>query len=277
MLIEHAHERSLGGALLWAVRADVVCLDVIVSSTEVSVAGALARRATHVVRPTRVSMVVGASSVVVDPTPVVTSGRPDVPDDLRHLVLNEGCDLVIEHGIARGEYLGLELARIVSSRLEVGVGRFDREMAAVMYAELDARASLATVAAEVRKRRVPGGERHPLMDLCRERWLRVHVVDQPELVGCHSLELIETTMDRPNLLDAHPAMAIDRTQDEAVLVCCTVGIDIDAAVMAADVAHVHNVERILVCSPAPLPASVVAVGTWMSIPPTFIDIPAPWL
>jgi len=282
VLIENATERSLGGALLWAVRADLSSLELIVSSTDLDIARALARKATNFVRPIGVSTVVGARSEQVAPSPVSSSMVPETPPVLADLLAAEHCELVVEHGIARGEYLGLELARIVAVgeadlKLEVGVGRFDREMAAMMYAELDARASLATVAAEVRRRRVRGGERHPLMDLCRERWLRTEVVNHPELVGCDELQLVETTMDRPNLLDAHPAMAIERTGQAATLVCCTVGIDIDAVVMAADVAETNGVSRIVVCSPTTLPLSVQAIGNWMAITPTFVEVAPPWV
>ena len=62
-----------------------------------------------------------------------------------------GLDVVVEHGVLRVEVLGLEVGA-ASSRRELssrsGVGRFDREMSALMYAELPPVEALATVAAE---------------------------------------------------------------------------------------------------------------------------------
>ena len=68
---------------------------------------------------------------------------------------------MVEHGVVTGEIVGLEIARIELSddgdaRLEVGVGRHDREAFAMIHGDLPTAAALAAVVDEVRSHRRAG-------------------------------------------------------------------------------------------------------------------------
>ena len=95
-----------------------------------------------------------------------------------------GADVVVEHGVVTGEVRGLEVCRVVDVdgggvRLEVGVGRHDREAFAIIHGDVPKGAALAGVVAAVvaaRSARAPG---HPLNRLAPERLLRWRIEQEP--------------------------------------------------------------------------------------------------
>ncbi len=82
-------------------------------------------------------------------------------------LLDAGVEVVVEHGVIRGEVRGLEVARVGGRRrrrrpLEVGVGRHDREAFAMVHGDLPDRrgAGVGGATASTRFRR-PDAERTP--------------------------------------------------------------------------------------------------------------------
>jgi hypothetical protein len=153
---------------------------------------------------------------------------------------------VVEGGIVRGEVNGLEVARIVAGQttagvpldapqLEVGVGKADRELTAMVHGGLAPVAQLARVVEIVRGQRRPGADRHPLNQLVPERWLRAVLCRRPDLVGLAALYPAEGARPRPNLSERDVAVAQGETAGgEPVVVACAVGIALDLVPTSAD-------------------------------------------
>jgi len=277
VLIEHATPRSSGGALMWAARAGLDRLDLLVDGS----APTLARLASHIRIPTAVWLVTGTDLVAVRAEPVAPSPAPIAVDTA--VLVDAGLEVVVEAGVIRGEVTGLEVARFAGDDgtvLEVGVGRFDREMAALMYAGLSAEDALARVVAEVRAHRRRGAPLHPLRDMCRERWLRSVVVADPSLVDAVELTAVETTLARENLRDPWPAMAAGRDDDgEPLVVVCTYGVDVDLFPLAADTAarlDPTGQAPLVVVAATPLPEAATAVGGLLDRSVRYVIVPAPW-
>jgi hypothetical protein len=149
-------------------------------------------------------------------------------------------DVVWEHGELLGEVRGLEIARVVNDehgpRLEVGVGRHDREAFAMLHGDLPPEDAIAKVVAAVREQRRPGANPHPLNRLAGERWLRARLVAEPELVGAAALRAVAPVWPRVSVKDVVPAAAIGEDQAGRPLVVVTsTGIDLDLVAEAADV------------------------------------------
>ena len=285
-----AGPRALGGALVWAAAKGVSALHVFVDSD----AGVLARQATRFDRDITVWQIDEAQLAAADPEPVAPEASPSADAQVLARELEvAGLDVVVESGIVRAEVLGLEIARVIegphhsndadlgpasSAHLEAGVGRFDREMSALMHRGEPPMDAVIAAADTVRIHRHRGAPPHPLRDLCRERWIRHSLMAEPGAVGATQLEPIGTTLDRPNLRDPWPALAVGESlAGSPLVVACTVGIDLDALVLAADTRAVMSPDAELVmASPEPLPASVRAVSGWLARPARFVEIAAPW-
>ncbi len=278
VLIDEAGPRSLGGVLAWARRAGADQVELVLSGTDESVAADLARRASQCTRPVTVTTD-DATIVAGAPFPVVLDGPQDV-DSLVETIRVSGCEVILEHGIIRGEWLGLEVCRIEGGALDVGVGKSDREIARLTHASMSASEAIAAVLAQIEGHRRAGAPFHPMRQLCRERWVRHQLLAEPALVGVSELAPIETTVARQNLREDHPALAIGHKVDGApVLVVCTVGADLDVVPLAEDTRRARHPEATMVIvHPAdlPLPGSVVSVGEWYGIEPTVIAVPPPW-
>jgi hypothetical protein len=167
--------------------------------------------------------------------PPVSGDAKPIADMMR----SAGLDVVVEHGVVTGEVAGLEVARVVEdvdgARLEVGVGRHDREAFALLHGDVPPEQALASVADEVRRHRLPGEARHPLGRLVPERWLRSWVLDHPDLVGAATLQPVPLPTPRASVKDVLPAAAAGEAPDGApVVVVCSVGVDLDLVPTAAD-------------------------------------------
>ncbi len=287
VLLDEVTPRSAGGVLLWASRAGAAEVDVLVDEdADGGVLADLARRTGWFGGRTRVWTVAPDRDwhpVEAGPLPDVVPGPAGV-ETLVELLVAHGCEVVTEHGIVRGERLGLEVARIEehdgTHRLETGVGRFDREVGAMVRAELSAADSLGAVLAIVDKARHPGAPPHPVRDLCRERWVRVAIAAEPGLAGLTSIEPVESTVERPNLRDPHPAMALGvRPGGERVVVACTSGVDVDLLPVAEDTRCREAPDApLLVVHPegSPIPGAALAAATWLPHAPEVVAVPAPW-
>lgn len=280
MLVEGASAlRALGGALAWGRQHDVSSLHVVVEDADA--AGFLARRAALFASPTvTVSVAEGTSLRPADPAPLPEQPPLRAADaELAPLIVQAGADPVVEHGVLSGEVLGLEVCRVVDGRLQVGVGKHDREAHLLMHSDRPPVEALADAVRLVREVRTPDeGAPHEMRRLAAERWLRAVVCRRPELVGCDRLEPVPPPVPRGDLRVPAPAPAVG----DDIVVVCSVGIDTDLVPTAADarLAYAPDARLVLVVPAAddhPLtralaaqlrhPAEVLAVSDdWRLLP-----------
>lgn len=235
VLIEGDH--GLGAAMAWARRAGAGELHVVADEE----AGAVARRAAEFRRPITVWTSAGRDLVAAEPRPLEPGlGPPDAPD-LVAMLEAEGLDVVVEGDRLAGEHRGLEVARIVRALddgepiLEIGVGKYDRALTAMMHGELDGRAGIARVVEQLDHIRRPDGPRnHPLATLVPERWLRTTLLADPAVVGCDELVAAPAATPRDRLRPRGVAAASGTRGGEPIVVVCSVGVDLEAVVLAAD-------------------------------------------
>jgi hypothetical protein len=175
---------------------------------------------------------------------VVAEARPEPPaphpaalgriDELRAA----GLDVVVEHGTVRGEIEGLEVAVVAvddqgGARIEVGVGRNDREAFALLHGDLAPASALRQVADTVRRHRRAGAPAHPLNRLAAARWLRARLLAD-RLAGW-SLDPVAAVVPRSGVADDGPAFAYGRDGAGApVVLACSVGVDLELVPAAAD-------------------------------------------
>ena len=142
---------GLGPAIAWALRGGSVALNVVADAPLTVVA----RRAAEFTMPIQVWALSGRE---LQPVPAgAIAGPPSASE--AHLALAAdieaaGADVVVEHGVVTGEVRGLEVCRVVDVdgggvRLEVGVGRHDREAFAIIHGDVPKGAALAGVVAAV--------------------------------------------------------------------------------------------------------------------------------
>jgi hypothetical protein len=238
-------DRALGPALVWADRHGVADLHLVADPGH-DAAGALARQAALFTAPPAVWAIDGRSLVAAGPSPVATRPPVAAPHELVDLLAGTGLEIVVEGGMVRGEVNGLEVARIVygetsagvplgAPQLEVGVGKADRELTAMVHGELAPVDQLRRVVEIVRQHRRPGSSRHPLNQLVPDRWLRAVLCRRPALVGLAALRPAEGARPRLNLTERDVAIAGGESLEGApVVVACSVGIALDLVPTAAD-------------------------------------------
>ena len=238
VLVTGRHERSLGPALMWALRKNAKVLKLFSDES----AGDLARIATHFDFAIEV-FVVDASGVARVAVPKsVENLEVSVADEMfAEFIKSAGAEVVREHGVVAGEVCGLEVCRVVrttgfdESELEIGVGAHDRETFKLLHGRTATIESLRKVIAEVAARRVVGAQVHPLNQLARERMLRHYVCQSPQLVGAKSLQPAQPPTARTNLKDAVPCCAVGvSTSGDKMVVIFSVGVDPDVVAFGAD-------------------------------------------
>jgi hypothetical protein len=247
VLADSAAARALGPALVWADRHQVAELHLVADDADDRGApGVLARQAAYFADPPAVWAVEGTSLVATTPSPLPPRVPAPAPPDLVDLLIDAGVEIVAEGGLVRGEINGLEVARIVhgettagepieAPQLEVGVGKADRELTAMVHSGLPAVAQLGRVVTIVREQRRPDALRHPLNQLVPDRWLRAVLCRAPGLVGLAALRPAEGPRPRPNLSERDVAIAVGEAADgDPVVVACSVGIALDLVPQAAD-------------------------------------------
>lgn len=241
---------GLGAALTWAERAGVGELHLLVDAPADNddVPRTLARRAGELAGGPVVWSVVGRSlSPAAPAAPTDPSGAAQLPPDAAawaRVLIDHGVEPVIEHGVLRGDVLGLEVARLVPDsdaeaaggwRLEVGVGHHDREARRELAPGEDPVDGLRRVADVVRTWRSPDARAHPANTLAPERWLRSVLVDRPHLVGAQALAPLSPPVERTDLRHRSPAPAAGTDEAGAPLVVvCSTGIDVELVPLAAD-------------------------------------------
>lgn len=235
--------RALGAAFALADRAGATSLHVMADAPtpgSPDVVGVLARRAAQFVDGPTVWSIDGRTLSPALPAPRPVPVEPSAAARaLVGLLVDAGVDVTVEHGEIRGEVRGLEIARIVETsegaRVEVGVGRHDREAFTMVHGDLPTDAALRSVIASVEAVRRADAEAHPLRRLAAEGWLRSQVLERPELVGAVELRAAEPPLARDSVKDVAASIAHGIDADGApVVVACSVGIDLDLVPSAAD-------------------------------------------
>ena len=238
------HERSLGPALMWALRNNAKALKLFSSES----AGDLARIATHFDFVIKVFEIDVAGVACVAMPKIVEKIEVSVADEMfAEFIKSAGADVVREHGVISGEVCGLEVCRVVraadsgesdgagESELEIGVGAHDRETFKLLHGRTATIESLRKVIAEVAARRAVGAQVHPLNRLARERMLRHYVCQSPQLVGAKSLQVAQPPIVRTNLKDVVPCCAVGMSLTGAkMVVIFNVGVDPDVVSFGAD-------------------------------------------
>jgi hypothetical protein len=246
VLADDAPERTLGPALVWADRERVDDLHILVDGP--GDGAATVARQSGLFAPPAPQVWTVAGTALAPATPAPPASQPDAPapPGLVDLLIDAGLEVVAEGGVVRGEVNGLEVARIVHGattagvpiaepQLEVGVGKADRELTAVVHGELAPVDQLARVVGIVREHRRPGAPRHPLNQLVPERWLRAVLCRNPAIVGLASLRPAPGIRSRTNLTERDIAIATGIAADGApVVAACSVGIALDLVPTAAD-------------------------------------------
>ena len=173
------------------------------------------------------------------PAPVpATPPRPAALDAAAERMIAAGLDIEWEHGVLTGEWLGLQVARATLDGdvvvFDVGVGRHDIEANRILYPDGPSDAFLDQAIASVRERRRAAAAAHPARDLAPERWLRSVVRQRPELAGLRELHSGPPPTAREDLLHRSVAPGWGRDAASIVIAVCTVGVDPNAVVDAAD-------------------------------------------
>ncbi|MBK9179290.1 MAG: hypothetical protein IPM45_06875 [Acidimicrobiales bacterium] len=236
VLAEDRPQRALGPALAWARRNGVSDLQLLAAGA----AGLLARRAALFRVPPRVWAIEGTGLVAAVPAPLDPPARLDPrAAALAEVIAGAGADPVVERGVLVGEVAGLEVARVVVEadevRLQVGVGRHDREAFQQLHGDRPTAEALAGVVATVRRHRVEATRPHPLHRLAAERALRARIIARPGLVGAAHLVPVDPPVARTNLKEPVPAVAGGTDPaGRPMVVVTSVGIDLDLVPFAAD-------------------------------------------
>jgi len=244
VLITGRYERSLGPALMWALRNNATSLKLLLNER----AGELARISAHFDFAIEVFEVDAAGVARVAVPKDATKIEVSVADEMfADFIKSAGADVVREHGVISGEVCGLEVCRVVratsasdldgagESELEIGVGAHDRETFKLLHGRTATVESLRKVIAEVAARRAVGAQVHPLNQLARERMLRHYVCLSPQLVGAKSLQPAQPPIARTNLKDVVPCCAVGVSlTGEKMIVIFNVGVDPDVVSFGAD-------------------------------------------
>lgn len=235
MLIDDGDVSRFGSALAWWSRRGPATLDVVVDGSP-SAPGIVARRAACFTHAATVWAVAGTTLVPVEPAPPVPDPADDPPESLVALLDAHGLEVIWEHGVLRGEVLGLEVARTVGTALEVGVGRFDRSARVEMRPGETLPSALEEAATAVRGLRRPGVPRHPANTLARSRWLRSLLLRSPSAYGFSGLVPVAPPLPWFDLPEAGaaPCVGVSAETGSVAVVVCSVGVDLDLVPTAAD-------------------------------------------
>lgn len=276
VLIDGAADRSLGGALAWAIRQRATSLQIIAAADT----GTLARRAEQFDFPITVWFAEERTLLPAVVEPLAVSPEPSPAHlDLTVTIEASGAVANIEHGVVFGEVRGLEVCRVVDQptighfselgdvgltadeapvlsavpegvQLEVGVGDNDREAFRLIHGEIPTAEALRSVVDSVARFRSGEVPQHPLNRLGQERYLRWRLEQDPTLISMATVVAAEPPTPRPNLKDPIPCVAMATAADGSTrTVVCTFGVDIDLVGFVADV-QVAMPAPVVVAAPA---------------------------
>lgn len=250
VLLDERQHRGLGPALAWALRAGVDALQILAEEGT----GTIARRAPAFRMPIEVWHVADRALL-----PAIAEPLPDLPvvpaehEQFRNLIVQGGATPAVDHGVLVGEVRGLEVCRVVTdpvtgvARLEVGLGRHDREAFQMMHGDVPTVEAVAKVVAAVAPHRRDGADPHPLNRLGREQALRARLIDEPALVQASSVEALPLPIERPNLKDPFPCVAEAVIDGRPTTLVVSAGVDLDLVPFATDARLANgNATRIVV-------------------------------
>ncbi len=268
---------ALGAALLLAAARGLQ--DIVALFDDPEQAGAAARRAAYLEPEPTVRLVDGADLVQVDPAPLPASvPATGPPEGFLELCRSAGLDPLCEGGTWRGEVLGLEVLRQSEAGIEVGVGRPDREAAAIMQGDLPTIVAAEAAAGAVRAQRHAGAGAHPLATLVRERWLRCDLVADPARIDLADLGEVDPVEAPAGLRNRAPAAAVGSgLAGERVLVVCSVGADPGLVPVAADLMARELPDRLVVALPdRDVMAPTVASVARLALPSEVVGLTPGW-
>jgi hypothetical protein len=281
VLVDEQPERGLGPALAWARQHQVDELHVLVDRQ----AGVLARRAEAFLVPPSVWQIVDAGVVAASPVEVTEpSAPPAAALEAAALMADHGLEIVVEHGQVTGELRGLEVAQVVldvdgSARIEVGVGRHDREAFAMLHADAGPDEALQSVIETVATHRRAGADPHPLNRMASARWLRSTLVDQPDRVGAVELMPVPGVVARSSVKESRPEGAVGVDEDgEPIVVVASTGIDLDLVPTAADLRTIYapSARLVLVVPERDAHPVTRALADALARPAELVALPGDW-
>ena len=287
VLIDDGEVARFGPALALADIRGAGSLDVLAEETVPGVAGIISRRAGEMREPAGVWSLSGREvrraepllPVPVDAVDAVDAGGVADLAELATLLASHGAEPTLEHGVLRGEVLGLEVARVIGGELVVGVGRHDRDARAEMRPGEDVGSALEEAVGAVRAWRRPGAARHPANTLARSRWLRSLVIARPEVVGVSSLNVVAPPLPWFELPEACAAPSVGCMADGTdVVVVCSVGVDLDLIPTAADcrVLYRPGAALILVVPEGDDVPVNRRLAAGLATPAEFVTVPRGW-
>lgn len=280
VLVEGATYRSLGGVLAWGLRHHAGDIHLLTDASP-ETAGLLSRRAEPFALNVSVWHVAAGELRAVEPAPF-SLPPPLAPEDapFADTMRRAGVEPVVEFGVLTGEVLGLEVARVVDGRLEVGVGSQDRRARQEVDAGRDPADQLAEVAALIRQFRTPSGSAHLANNLVRERWLRAVLVARPDLVGAAWLAPLPPAVPRGDLRTPGAALAAGMDGDDRpVVVAASTGIDLDLVPAAADGRRAAGLDAArlrLALAPADAHPRTRQLASLVVPPADVVTVPADW-
>lgn len=280
-LILAAGPKAFGMAMVWAARFEISDLTLMVDPD--AGPGDHARRAAAFAVPPTVMVVDGARLIDADPAPsrVFTVNAPDGVDTGVALLRSAGLDVVIDDGAVIGEYLGLEVARVISTDdggdVQVGVGAIDREANRMLHGDATPEDVLRRVVSEVASHRRAGAEFHPLSRMARERWLMRTLIDDPALIDVAPLVELAATEPRRGLRNSAPVGALAEGPNGPVLVMATAGADVSVVGVAADLVIRETPARLIVVAESPLIPQLIEALDRLKVPVAVAEGPAPWM
>lgn len=219
-------------------------------------------------RPDSVDAVAPAPMPAVVPAPTGPAAESFIA-----LCREVGIDAVAEEGLWRGEVRGLEIVRQRvddPAAFDVGIGRFDQEIARVTAAA-DPYVAVQRVADLVKLHRSVETPLHPMAQLCRERWMRwawLQAHDNADAVGPVQPRL---SLRDPAICGARPGGAIQSLR------VFTTGTDPDAILQAADLAVRVGTTDVVVEVPDPTFARLAQrIADTLDNPPNIDIVRPPW-
>jgi hypothetical protein len=247
-------------------------------------AAVLARRAAAFAEPPRVWRVDGTTLTEAQPGPL----SPAPPLDPRVAPLADvmraaGAEPVVEHGVLRGEVLGLEVARAVVDEhgpvLEVGVGKHDRQAQGMVHGDEPMADALARAVAMVESHRRAAAVHHPYNRLAPERWLRATAVANPAIVGAAELHPVPSPVEVDDLRKPAPAPAagVD-LEGRPLLAVFSTGVDVDLVPVAVDarLADGRNPRLVLVVPERDAHAYLRPLAEALKEPAEVLTVPEDW-
>ncbi|MEY4130055.1 MAG: hypothetical protein RLZZ31_179 [Actinomycetota bacterium] len=275
-------ERCLGPSVIWSQRHDVVSINVAID--DVDVAAVVARRASAFALPLRIWHIEGKTLVPATPALMAmeTTMSAEAQTFLELLQAN-GLDVIVERGSLRGELRGLEIARVIDAedgaRLEVGVGRHDREAFTMVHGNIPPAEALSRVVESVDAVRKVDAHAHPLRRLAPEGWMRWRLLREPELVDAEFLEPIASPMTVESVNDVAPSFALGRTSSGApLIVACSVGVDPDVVPTAADarLCYDDSAQLVIVVPERDAHPVTLRLATALQQPAEVMTLPGEW-